>query len=64
MAKWMLTSDPAQPVPEYFEYFLAETNEEARNALIVSSEATGKELFLWKIFKHTTVNINATAHDD
>ncbi len=64
MSYWMIISQPEQPTPEQFWYVEDLEQVDAVALLRTKSEEEGKPLTLWKLIKHTTVNVNPTVVDD
>jgi hypothetical protein len=60
---WMITSDIGHP-PIVWEYPEPMEQPDAVDLLKTMSEEEGHELYLWKLIKHTTVNVNASVVDD
>jgi hypothetical protein len=64
MSYWMIISKPDQPTPGFFEYVEDMEQVNAVALLRTKSEELGSGLTLWKLIKHTTVNVNSTVVDD
>jgi len=60
----MIISQPDQPTPEFFQYVEDIEQAVAVDLLRTKSEELGEGLSLWKLIKHTTVNVNPTVVDD
>jgi len=63
VAKWMITSEIGHP-PVTWEYLEDMEQTDAVDSLRTSSEENGCGLYLWKLIKHTTVNVNPSVVDD
>jgi len=64
MSYWMIIDTPSQPVPIGFWYLEDMESAEALSELHDKSEEEGRALTLWKLMKHTTVDVNASLVDD
>jgi hypothetical protein len=64
MSYWMIISQPDQPTPEKFWYVEDLEQTDAVALLKTKSEEEGGALTLWKLVKHTTVDVTAHAVDD
>lgn len=64
MSYWMIIGNPEQPTPDFFQYVEDMEQSVAVDLLKTKSEEEGRGLSLWKLVKHTTVNVTARAVDD
>lgn len=63
ISTWAITSDIGHP-PVVFEYPAPMEQTDVVELLRTKSEENGCGLYLWKLIKHTTVNVNPTVVDD